>query len=124
VLAERYAEAILSYMELSKNSQLTVADYQKLGYSYIMTKQYLKAIVSLKEGEKQDASDLRIKSNLAHAYLLSGDVKAAKTIYSKYKRHNVDPATSWNELIKRDLQSFKDAGLPDDHFKSVLRLLK
>jgi hypothetical protein len=40
-----------------------------------MTKQYGKAIKFLKEGEKQDDTELLVKLNLAHAYLMNDELK-------------------------------------------------
>jgi hypothetical protein len=47
-------------------------DYNGLGYSFLITKQFGKAIKALKEGENIDNTELAIKLNLAHAYLLNG----------------------------------------------------
>lgn len=121
--AGNYGEAITKYLEVI-SKQATIADYNNVGYSYIMTKQYLKAIKYLQLGEQIDASDLRIKANLAHAYLLSGDEKAAKQIYKKYQGHNVDERTSWKSLIESDFEKFRNAGFSTAHFKSVLRMVE
>jgi hypothetical protein len=43
-----------------------------------MTKQYGKAIKFLKEGEKQDDTELLVKLNLAHAYLMNDELRNAK----------------------------------------------
>jgi hypothetical protein len=40
-----------------------------------MTKQYGKAIKFLKEGEKQDDTELLVKLNLAHAYLMNDELE-------------------------------------------------
>ena len=120
----RYADAISKYSEIILNGEPVVADYSNIGYSYILTKQYLKAIKFLEVGQQLDESDLRIKSGLAHAYLLSGNTKVAKKIYSKYDGQNVDEQTSWNSMIRSDFDLFRKASLPDDNFRSVLRALK
>jgi hypothetical protein len=42
-----------------------------------------KAIKFLKEGEKQDDTEL-VKLNLAHAYLMNDELRNAKSIYKAY----------------------------------------
>ena len=99
-------------------------DFNTLGYSYLMTKQYAKAIKSLKDGEKLDDSELLIQMNLAHAYLLNNNFKSAKPIYKKYQFQNVTDSLSWTQKVKQDFDTFKKAGLPSGDFDRVLRLLE
>jgi hypothetical protein len=47
----------------------------------------------LKEGENIDNTELMIKLNLAHAYLLNGDYRAAKSIYKEYQNQNITTST-------------------------------
>jgi predicted Zn-dependent protease len=89
-----------------------------------MTKQYAKAIKSLKEGEKLDDSELLIQMNLAHAYLLNKDFKSAKLIYKKYRFQNVTDSLSWTQKVKQDFDIFEKAGLTSGDFDRVLRLLE
>jgi hypothetical protein len=99
-------------------------DFNTLGFSYIMTKQYSKAIKSLKEGEKLDDSDLLIQMNLAHAYMLNDNFKMAKPIHNKYQSQNVNDTLSWTQKVKLDFGTFEKAGLPSNDFKRVLKLLE
>jgi hypothetical protein len=55
----------------------------------------LKTIQTLKEGENIDNTELMIKLNLAHAYLLNGDYRAAKSIYKEYQNQNITTSLSW-----------------------------
>jgi tetratricopeptide (TPR) repeat protein len=118
-----YGSAIKNYNEIVNQRKATALDYANLGYSYLLTKQYGKAIKSLKEGEKIDDSELFVKLNLAHAYLLNGEYSKAKTIYKEYQNQNVTDSLSWTQKIKDDYQTFAKAGIQNEDFERVLKLL-
>jgi tetratricopeptide (TPR) repeat protein len=102
----------------------TDMDFNTLGNAYIMTKQYGKAIKYLKEGEKLNDYELLIKMNLAHAYLLNDDYRAARSIYKEYKSQNVSATMGWTQKVKSDFETFEKAGLPSQDFNRVLRLIE
>ncbi|HLF51867.1 tetratricopeptide repeat protein [Flavobacterium sp.] len=118
-----YGEAINTLMPIFDSGKAMVLDYNAIGTYYIFTKQYDKAIKFLKDGEKLDNSELLLKLNLAHAYLLNNNYKEAKSFYRRYKLQNVTDSLSWNEKVKLDFEAFKKAGLPSDDFKKVLRVI-
>jgi len=120
----KYAEVIEKSGMMVVYGKANAKDFNALGYSYLMTKQYTKAIKSLKEGEKQDDSELLIQMNLAHAYLLDDNFKLAKPIYKKYQFQNVTNNLSWSQKVKQDFDIFKKAGLPSGDFDRVLRLFE
>nr|WP_294930939.1 hypothetical protein [uncultured Flavobacterium sp.] len=119
---QKYNEAIPKLNTIIAAGKATVLDYSSIGYSYILTKQYGKAIKLLKEGEKLDDTELLIKLNLAHAYLVSDDYSLAKPIYKKYQSQNVTDSLSWIEKTKQDFALFQKAGLPSSDFERVLKL--
>ena len=120
----KYGDAIVKLLAVINDGKANVEDYNTIGNSYIMTKQYGKAIKFLKEGEKLDNSELLVKLNLAHAYLFNNDFKSAKSIYKKYQSQNVTDSLSWIQKVKQDFDVFQKAGLPKDDFDRVLRLLE
>ncbi|TRX15830.1 tetratricopeptide repeat protein [Flavobacterium franklandianum] len=120
----KYSEAIEKSGIIVVYGKANVKDFNTLGYSYLMTKQYAKAIKSLKEGEKLDDSELLIQMNLAHGYLLNKNFKSAKPIYKKYQFQNVTDSLSWTRKVQQDFDTFKKAGLPSGDFDRVLRLLE
>ena len=119
---QKYNEAIPKLNTIINAGKATALDYSSIGYSYILTKQYGKAIKFLKEGEKLDDTELLIKLNLAHAYLVSDDYSQAKPIYKKYQSQNVTDSLSWTEKTKQDFALFQKAGLPSSDFERVLKL--
>lgn len=120
----KYGEAIDKIGVIVLYGKAKPTDFNTLGYAYIMTKQYAKAIKSLKEGEQIDDSELLIQMNLAHAYLLNKNFKSAKPIYKKYQFQNVSSSLSWTQKVQQDFDTFKKAGLPSGDFDRVLRLLE
>ncbi|MDR7371627.1 tetratricopeptide repeat protein [Flavobacterium aquidurense] len=122
IKSQKYNEAIPKLNTIINDGKAIALDYSSIGYCYILTKQYAKAIKFLKEGEKLDDTELQIKLNLAHVYLLSDDYSAAKPIYKKYQTQNVTDSLSWTDKTKLDFSNFKKAGLPSKDFDKVLNL--
>ncbi|PRZ20664.1 tetratricopeptide repeat protein [Flavobacterium granuli] len=118
-----YGNAIAQYATIINEGKATVLDYNAIGTNYILTKQYGKAIKFLKEGVKLDDSELLLKLNLAHAYLLNNNYSAAKAIYKEYQTQNVTDSLSWSQKVKLDFETFKKAGLSSGDFDRVLKLL-
>lgn len=120
---KNYGEAISKLQTIINDKNANVSDYQTIGFAFILTKQFDKAIKQLKEGEKLDDTDLLIKLNLAHAYLLKKDFRAAKSIHKKYQSQNVTDSLAWSQKVKLDFEVFKKAGLVSKDFEKVLRIL-
>jgi tetratricopeptide (TPR) repeat protein len=120
----KYGDAILKLQDVITNGNPTVMDYNNIGWYYILTKQYLKAIKYLKEGEKIDETELLIKGNLAHALLLSGEIEQAKAIYLKYKNQNINENRSWIQMVTADFETFKTKDIISDQFDIILTMLK
>ncbi|WP_298154803.1 hypothetical protein [Flavobacterium sp.] len=100
----------------------TALDYAALGQYYIYSKQYEKAIKSLKDGEKIDSSELLIQLNLAHAYLLNNDFQSAKALHKKYLAQNVTATQSWTDKTRSDFTAFRNAKIDSDGFDRILKL--
>lgn len=120
----KYGDAISKLQSIVVDGKATVLDYNALGYAYIITKQYGKAIKFLKLGEMLDNSELLLQLNLAHAYLLNKDFKSAKSIYKKYQLQNVTDGLGWTQKVKLDFETFEKAGLPNADFERILRLFE
>lgn len=120
---KKYTDAIDIYLMLDEDTSANDMDYNSLGWCYLLTKQYLKAIKYLKKGEKIDETNLLIQENLAHAYLLSNNFEKAKEIYIKYKGFNVDETQSWEDSVKEDFKTFAEMGIKSDKYNQILELL-
>jgi tetratricopeptide (TPR) repeat protein len=120
----KYGEAINKLNAIIQTNTATVSDYNNIGSYYLYTKQYDKAVKFLKEGERFDDSELLIKLNLAHAYLLNDNYREAKIIYKKYQTQNVTDSLSWTDKIKLDFEAFQKAGIQNDDYKRVLKLIE
>lgn len=119
---QKYNEAIPKLNTIINDGKATALDYSSIGYCYILTKQYAKAIKFLKDGEKLDDTELLVKLNLAHVYLVSDDYSEAKAIYKRYQTQNVTDSLSWKEKTKQDFTIFQKAGLPSKDFERILKL--
>jgi tetratricopeptide (TPR) repeat protein len=118
-----YGNAINLYARIISEGKATALDYNGIGLNFILTRQYGKAIKLLKEGEKLDGSELLIKLNLAHAYLLNNEYGNAKTIYKEYRSQNLTSNLSWTQKTKQDFGLFEKTGLPSVDFERVLKLI-
>lgn len=119
---EKYADAITIATNTIKEDKPIIEDYLLLGKSYILTKQYEKAIKYLKLGEQLDETELLLKIYLAHAYLFNDSYKEAKILHKKYKNHNVNDSLSWQEKTKQDFILFDKNGMHSDDFDSILNI--
>ena len=119
----KQGEAINKLITIINDGKATALDYNTIGNSYLLTKQYGKAIKFLKEGEKLDDTELLIQMNLAHAYLLNDNYSSAKAIYKAYRSQNVTDSLSWSQKIKQDFAAFKKAGIVCIDFERVLKLI-
>ena len=116
-------EAISKLTIIINDGKATALDYNALGENYLLTKQYGKALKFLKAGEKLDETELLIKLNLAHAYLLNDNYTTAKAIYKEYQSQNVTANLSWTQKLKQDFAVFKKAGITSNNFERVLKLM-
>jgi len=124
VKQEKYGEAISKLTKIIDDGKGNVLDYNEIGRCYLFTKQYGKALKFLKEGEKLDGSELLLQLNLAHAYLLNDNYKSAKTIYKTYQSQNVTDSISWNQKVKLDFEAFRKAGIQNDDFSRINKLME
>lgn len=119
----KQGEAISKLTIIINDGKATALDYSAIGNSYLLTKQYGKAIKFLKDGEKLDHAELLIQLNLAHAYLLNDNYATAKAIYKKYQSQNVTDSLSWRQKVKQDFAAFKKEGIASNDFERVLKLM-
>ncbi len=124
VLAGKYDSAISKSLALVASGKATVLDYNQLAETYMMTKQFAKAIKNLKIAESMDNDELLVKLNLAHAYMFNDEVKYAKEIHEQYKSQNVTATQSWISKTKTDFEKFEKTGLVSKNFKKILRVLE
>lgn len=117
-------EAIRMLESTIASASKSSSDYNLLGKYYILTFQYEKALKTLKTAEKIDESDLGIKLNLAHAYVLTDDFKKAKEIHKRFAGQNISADLSWKQQTKDDFTEFEKQGVNSKYFSKILKLLK
>jgi tetratricopeptide (TPR) repeat protein len=83
-----------------------VASLSNLSITYLLTKQYDKAISALKKAEQIDPEDYIVLSNIAHGYKLKGDKNMAIAYYKKVVKYGDEGAKSFAkeqiEMLKKN----------------------
>lgn len=120
----KYGTAIEKLAVIINSGKAVVLDYNAIGSCYLLTKQYGKALKYLQAGEKLDNTELLVQLNLAHAFLLNDNYKEAKKIYKKYQNQNVTDSLSWIQKAEQDFKAFQKAGIQNEDFERVLKLIK
>ena len=103
-------------------SNATALNYNSLGQLYIKSKQFEKALKTLKNAEKLDSSELKVQMNLAHVYMFMDNVSVSKEIHKKYINQNVSAKQTWRNKAINDLDGFKKTDLPQDNITKIWRL--
>ncbi|MEO8516134.1 MAG: hypothetical protein ABI426_05285 [Flavobacterium sp.] len=109
--------------KIINKGKATALDYNSLAEQYIFTKQFEKALKSLKNAEKLDSSELLVQLNLAHTYMFLDNMTSSREIHNKFKEQNVSATQSWKNKTINDLDTFEKMNLPKDNFKKILRLM-
>jgi hypothetical protein len=109
--------------EIIQKGRATDLDYGLLGDFYLVTKQFVKAEVSIEKAILMNKSSIENQLRLAHVYLFSNRLGDAKDIHKKYRSNNVSFTKSWTQATKDDFEIFKKNGLPTDDFKRIVRIL-
>jgi len=69
----------------------------------------------------KDESAVILHTNLAHAYLLSGDYKAAKAVYEKHKGFEFKDGNTWNKAILDDFKALAKEGITHPDFTRIAK---
>lgn len=121
--AENY-ESILNY--LSAESTVYEDVVLKTGWNYLLSNQPNKALSILQKGaESASNNSLLLKLNLAHAYLLSGQLEQAKALYQTHKGSIVEEidGKTWEQSVAYGFDLLTKAGITSPHFATIRKLL-
>ena len=97
-------------------------NYNSLAELYVKSKQFEKALKTLKNAQNLDPSELKVQMNLAHVYMFMDNVGASKEIHKKYMNQNVSAKQTWKNKAINDLDGFKKTDLPQDNISKIWRL--
>ena len=98
--------------------------FNEVGWTFLQNKKYDDALTYLERGSNLYGGSLLIAGNLAHAYLFSGQYKAALDIYRNYMDEYIFPGVSWVDMINQDFTFFKDNGFDKGLMEKVYTDLK
>ena len=94
-----------------------------MGRYYIFSKQFDKALQTLKKAEELDRAQIVIQLNLAHLYLFIDKISESKVIHKKYKKQNISATKSWVQQTNEDFKLFEDRGFSIEYFKKIKSIL-
>ena len=111
-----------------QKKDLLVKIYGKLSYYYLFSKKNKKAIYFAKKALILDKTQIWIYKNLAHSYLLNGNIKKAKKIYFKYRAQRMEAELLkkdklWKEVVLDDFYQFKKNNINNIHLNKILQEL-
>ena len=70
---------------------------------------------------EHDETTVTLHTNLAHAYLLSGDYKSAKSVYEKYKGYTFKSGNTWDKTIIADFKALEKDGITHPDFTRITK---
>jgi len=70
---------------------------------------------------KDNTNRMVLEGNLAHAYILSGDYKLGKDIYTKFKNQKFPDGRNWNSVSLGDFKALKDEGIHNPGFPLIAK---
>ena len=115
---ERTFERMIERFKESNNRKVisTLADaYGSWAWLKITQKSYPQSIALVKKGVALKPNQFWMHINLAHAYLLSGQVDKAKQIYLLYRQHKKE--------IVDDFRLLEEENITTSHFKTIEKIL-
>lgn len=120
---KNYEQAIqLMQSAIIASGSGTATDYNMLGKYYLYTRQFLRAKAAFDEAEKRDPTDLAVKLNLAHYYVLGGDFRRGKDLHERFMNQNISAKETWQARTREDFADFTQAGMESEDFYRILKL--
>jgi tetratricopeptide (TPR) repeat protein len=110
----------------NKVNKVWIAEkYLLLSWYQLLIGKYNQTIHSSKKGIDLDKNlKMSLETNLAHAYLLSGDFEKAKFIYMKNKKKKFINGKLWEEVIIKDFETLRKEDVQSNDFEKIEKLFK
>jgi hypothetical protein len=112
------------YTEYQKGEK-TASKLNSLGWRCLLNFEYEVATKFLTEAMKLSKNNIMITLNLAHAYLLKGDIKKANKLYLQFPLDAVSPELQLDvkTIIINDFEDFKRVGVNSSTFDLIRKEL-
>jgi tetratricopeptide (TPR) repeat protein len=109
----------------SANESWIAGEYISLSWYQLFTGKYNQTIISCEKGISLDKNrQMELETNLAHAYLLSGDFEKAKLIYMKNKKKKFRTGELWEEVIMKDFEILRKENVQSNDFEKIEKFFK
>jgi hypothetical protein len=119
-----YAQEVVAPVTETEHQEKSAYDMANAAWEQIEKKDFTGAIATCKEGLKLDAENYYLLANFAHASLLAGNYDDAMSIYKLYYGRPFNELSTWKEMIKTDLDSFKAKGFETVNIDKAFAELK
>ena len=90
----------------------------------LFDRQFKEAVAAAEEALRLDPDRLRIATNQAHGYLLSGQFEKAKAIYRQHPRDKVNDRQTFAEVVLDDFAKLRQRGIVHPDMKKIEKLLR
>lgn len=102
------------YTEDGKRS--LAAQYGNLSWYYLFDSKFAKATEAAVKALELDSSQIWVNTNLGHSYLLQGDLKKAKGVYSTILTKKHVDGTPFSDVLLKDFEALKKEGIDSPLF--------
>jgi tetratricopeptide (TPR) repeat protein len=97
----------------------------KLSWHQLLIKDFIGALSTCERAPDEDAADLLLQTNHAHAFLFLGRTEEARQLYGKYVGQEIaETGKSWERIILEDLDDLEENGLTSPEFTKIREMLK
>lgn len=107
-----------------ENTNMTLEEYNAIGWAYLETKNFAEAKAWLNRGLQLYPTDLVLIGNLAHIELFKGDYAKAIAIYKTHVNKPCSNEMLWNDMVREDLKYLKSKGFNSKIANKALDELK
>ena len=115
----------LNYYNAYQKGEKTASKLNSLGWRCLLNFEYEVATKFLTEAMKLSKNNIMITLNLAHAYLLKGDIKKANKLYLQFPLDAISPELKLDvkTIIINDFEDFKRVGVNSSTFDLIRKEL-
>ena len=97
--------------------------YSTTAWTALLARRAPEAVTAAQTSLEIDPTSLLARMNLAHAYLLTGQVEQARAIYVENKDVVLDDRRGFTQVVLKDFKDLRDAGLSSPDMDEIEAML-